>query len=107
MFISEEVVELANAVIANAKASVTLLNWDHAVYPTPVEDLVENIRTHIAQYTGWKYTSVVFEGSVLKIETETETLLAYNLKSGHEIYGHICYCGFTLKDIADMRRVIG
>lgn len=100
---------IANIIIENAMSNRSLLNWDGE---TSHDDMIENIRSHVSNHTGWKYLSINFESDTLKIyaknrpEDTPEFLLSYNVKTGREIYGRIRTVGFSLKNIDELKTLL-
>lgn len=103
---------IAQTIIANAKANHSILCWDGI---NSKEDLIENIRHYVSNFTGHKLLSVTFENGVLEIWAKTkyqpshtrdsmlpppdavddqEHLLSYNVNTCREIYGRMRHCGF-------------
>lgn len=84
--------------------NTSFLNWDGV---TSQEDFFENIKEYVSRVTGWKLLNVEIEGTVLTIRRNHEihgidTLLSYNIKSGHEIYGRLRHVGFTWERVKEL-----
>lgn len=94
-----------------------LLNWDHEVYPTPLEDLCSGIHERVSRHTGFKMLRVSVVKDVLRIEAQgpfnddgisrhQETLLEIDINTGREIYGRAVHVGFTYVDMDILTKYI-
>lgn len=100
-------VSLASFIHTKALQERSLLNWDHDVYPTTEDDMVENIKSHVCTTCGWKQLSVTIENGVLRIAEPGSQLLTYDVKNGREIYGRLRHMGFTTAHLLEMKKVVG
>ena len=98
--------EIANHILTTMD-TITLLNWDGV---TPIADLKENIKVLVKKATGWDKTHVDFDGSILSIEAldrgDITTILKYDAITGREIYGRVRNCGFTARNLQEIREVL-
>lgn len=112
---------ITQVIIGAAKANKSLLNWDGETSKT---DMLENIRSHIHSFCGWKSIRVDFTDGILTIEVEKErhdtvtdlvldvptaykcvdreTLLKYHIKHGREIIGRLRHCGITYERLMEL-----
>lgn len=124
-------VQMAQQIIAAAKADHSLLNWDG---DTPKQDLLDNIGHYVCNWGGWHSYCVTFEDGMLRIEVRSKTdkrmepissdgyngvilmeekdytrqehLLTYDVRSGREIYGRLRNVGLYYPHIAELRQLL-
>lgn len=83
---------IANAIIGNVVSS--LLNWDDGLFPTPVNDFLENIKTVVSKYAGWDRVSAELTANVLTVSCASVRgdcgyTLVYDIASHREIAGRL------------------
>lgn len=83
---------IANAIIGNM--SLSLLNWDNDVVPTPVADFLENIKTAVSRYAGWDRVSAELTANVLTVSCASVRgdcgyTLVYDIASHREVAGRL------------------
>ena len=83
---------IANAIIGNKSSS--LLNWDDDLYPTPVADFLENIKTVVSEYAGWPRVSAELTANVLTVSCASARgdcgyTLMYDIASHREVAGRL------------------
>ena len=83
---------IANAIIGNM--SLSLLNWDNDVVPTPVNDFLENIKTVVSRYAGWDRVSAELTANVLTVSCisargDSSYTLIYDIASHREVAGRL------------------
>ena len=83
---------IANAIIGNM--SLSLLNWDNDVVPTPVADFLENIKTVVSEYAGWDLVSAELTDNVLTVSCisargDSGYTLIYDIASHREVAGRL------------------
>ena len=83
---------IANAIIGNAVSS--LLNWDDDLYPTPVNDFLENIKEVVSKYAGWDRVSAELTANVLTVSCASVRgdcgyTLVYDIASHREVAGRL------------------
>ena len=100
---------IAKAILANAKP--TLLNWDHEVYPTPVEDFLLNVQERVHGYAGWSHMNATFLNNVLIVEcgtspTDVKYTLRYDAVNRREYSGRLGHLGLAslIEEIHSMVR---
>lgn len=89
---------ITKAILANANP--TLLNWDHDVYPTTVEDFLLNVQDRVHGYAGWSHMNATFVNNILTVEcgtspTEVKYTLRYDAVTRHEIHGRLGHVGLA------------
>ena len=89
---------ITKAILATAKP--TLLNWDHDVYPTPIEDFLLNVQERVHQYAGWSHLNASFLNNVLTVEcgtspTDVKYTLRYDAANRHEQSGRLGHIGLA------------
>lgn len=96
-----------------------LLNWDHALYPTSVEDLIENLREEICYRTGWKELSITVKGTEVTVAAPHVTgvigarcglaggiLASFDARTGRCHYGRLYDIGMRYSDIPNIAAVL-
>ena len=83
---------IANAIIGNM--SLSLLNWDDEVVPTPVNDFLENIKTAVSRYAGWDRVAAELTANVLTVSCisargDSSYTLIYDIASHREVAGRL------------------
>ena len=83
---------IANAIIGNVVSS--LLNWDDGLFPTPVNDFLENIKTAVSRYAGWDRVAAELTANVLTVSCisargDSGYTLIYDIASHREITGRL------------------
>ena len=83
---------IANAIIGNM--SLSLLNWDDEVVPTPVNDFLENIKTVVSRYAGWDRVAAELTANVLTVSCisargDSSYTLIYDIASHREVAGRL------------------
>ena len=83
---------IANAIIGNTVSS--LLNWDGDLYPTPVNDFLENIKTAVSRYAGWDRVAAELTANVLTVSCisargDSSYTLIYDIASHREVAGRL------------------
>ena len=83
---------IANAIIGNM--SLSLLNWDNDVVPTPVNDFLENIKTAVSRYAGWDRVAAELTANVLTVSCisargDSSYTLIYDIASHREVAGRL------------------
>ena len=83
---------IANAIIGNM--SLSLLNWDDEVVPTPVNDFLENIKTAVSRYAGWDRVAAELTANVLTVSCisargNSSYTLIYDIASHREVAGRL------------------
>ena len=88
-----------------------LLNWDHEVNSTPLEDLCYSIHARVARHTGHEKLRVSVVKDVLRIDGQRfrfnsegryqwqENLLEVDINNSREIYGRSRHVGFSSTDM--------
>lgn len=88
-----------------------LLNWDHEIHPTPLEDLCDSIHARVARHTGFAKLHVSVVKDVLRIDGQRfrfnnegryqwqENLLEADINNSREIYGRSRHVGFSSTDM--------
>ena len=89
---------ITKAILATAKP--TLLNWDHVLYPTPVEDFLLNVQERVHEYAGWSHLNATFLNNVLTVEcgtspTEVKYTLRYDVANRREYSGRLGHVGLA------------
>lgn len=114
---------IATAIIAAAMSfgRDSVLNWDHEVCGTPVDDLKQNLIEILARYTNWAGYRVDFQGNILVVDVEgvsqdastgervlrEDMMLRYDLVTGQEYYGRLRNTGLTLMHRHELRQALG
>ena len=83
---------IANAIIGNKVSS--LLNWDDGLFPTPVDDFIENINEVVSKYAGWDRVNTELTANVLTVNCisargDSSYTLIYDIASRREIAGRL------------------
>ena len=89
---------IAKAILADAKP--TLLNWDHEVHPTPVEDFLLNVQERVNEYAGWSHMNATFLNNILTVEcgtspTDIRYTLRYDAANRREYSGRLGHIGLA------------
>ncbi len=95
-----------NTVTRRTSETPTLLNFDHVSNPTTLSDLIENIKYRVQRTLGYRNSIVKFDGPMLIIKAESQTLLVYNLQSCRDVLGQSKYLNITLKETTEMYSVV-
>ncbi len=87
---------ITKAILANAKP--TLLNWDHDINPTSVEDFLLNVQEEVHYYAGWSHMNATFLNNILTVEcgtspTDIKYTLRYDAANRREHSGRLSHIG--------------
>lgn len=87
---------ITKAILANA--APTLLNWDHEVHPTSVEDFLLNVQDRVHGYAGWTHMNATFINNILTVEcgtspTDVKYTLRYDAANRREHSGRLSHIG--------------
>ena len=96
--------EIANFVLSKMDTT-TLLNWDGE---TSIDDLKENIKSHIKRFSGWTTSVDIYAGQLFvkaKGRGGVITILRYDTTTNREVYGRVKHCGFTERNLQEIRSV--